>query len=699
MAEGALGTSWMIRALQDQYSGTKGRDVFGDDDLQRYFGIKGYASDPFVTVIASMSSSAGASDIRRVGAVELGRIGRFVFLRCRVSALGVLTRVPGVQRVDVAQAGVVRPPQRARTSQSLLGPGGTGRKGPESDSVGQFRSATYTGRGVVIGVIDTGIDWQHQDFIKPDGTSRILLLWDQEDDSWEKARTGSAPPYVDEDGQPIGTVYTKAQIDAALKGTGKVASSDKIGHGTAVAGVAAGNGRATANGVPAGTFAGIAPEADLIVVKGLHFPFGLAAKWVFERAKAQGKPCVVNMSFGTHFSPHDGSRPEERSLDELVGEGIPGTAICVSAGNERGDNSHAGGRFGPRAPGQLDVDAPYKVLDVAAGSTVALVAVFDKADEWGFAITGEQEPFKDSAGYATLYQVDKGGGTIGAYKYEVKDKRFTKLEEPENSSRFYFDQEGNSDIVLTMKLTGGRYYLWGYGATEKVVNGRFDLYLLSSEGGFSTGAEQRYLVSSPGTASAVITVGAFDFTRAWTNLNGKVSRYNLLLGNISDYSSPGYRRDGQVKPDIAAPGTYAISSLAKGCEMGLDVDGSPNARMITSDGLHLAWSGTSAASPYVAGVVALMLQKNPNLNATQIKKILAESAKSDDFTGRTPNPDWGFGKIDPERALKATPEVTQALAWYDASMFAKDRRSQNAGERSFNRKVILSDVRQAVGRL
>jgi subtilisin family serine protease len=127
-----------------------------------------------------------------------------------------------------------------------------------------------------------------------------------------------------------------------------------------------------------------------------------------------------------------------------------------------------------------------------------------------------------------------------------------------------------------------------------------------------------------------------------------MTTYNLEVGGISDFSSPGYRRDGVVKPDVAAPGRFAVSAMAEGSEMA----GGGDAH-ITSDGYHLAWEGTSASSPYVTGVVALMLQKNPSLTARQAKEILVKTAGSDRQTGAVPNETWGNGKVNPEAALRA----------------------------------------------
>jgi subtilisin family serine protease len=159
------------------------------------------------------------------------------------------------------------------------------------------------------------------------------------------------------------------------------------------------------------------------------------------------------------------------------------------------------------------------------------------------------------------------------------------------------------------------------------------------------------MVGSPGNADGVITVGSYDFRNTWINWADKSTTYNLELGNISDYSSPGYRIDGVIKPDLAAPGRFAISAMAVGSQM---AQGGGDAHR-TADGLHLAWQGTSASTPYVAGVVALMLEKNPGLDATTVKDILVRTATTDRQTGAVPNELWGYGKVNPEAALRATP--------------------------------------------
>jgi subtilisin family serine protease len=231
---------------------------------------------------------------------------------------------------------------------------------------------------------------------------------------------------------------------------------------------------------------------------------------------------------------------------------------------------------------------------------------------------------------------------------------------------------GNRD-TLWLPFPPGTYLIQGFGPTANVKRGEFDVYAPFApslyEAAFIYGAEKKKMIGSPGNAANVITVGSYDFRRDWNNQNGERTSYNLPVNGISDYSSPGgLRADGVFKPDITAPARYTISSLSEAARPGpsckcvdnehecanMGAEAGPSS--ITADGMHIAWSGTSAAAPYTAGVIALMLQKNPRLDAKQIKDILARSAiKNDRYVGAVPNPEWGYGKINPAGAIAATP--------------------------------------------
>ncbi len=617
-------------------------------------GSWGSDRDPAVGLAITLTPGADAEALTEVGATVYFQMGAVVYAGAPVSALAALEQSDAVAAIAPTKAAAFPRTPAADTMKIALPEIGRGATALPI----AFDHQGLTGKGVVVGVVDSGIDWKHADFRKPDGTTRILALWDMTDNSWESSggTVGSAPPH-DIGGKPLGTLYTQAQINAALKGVGTVHSQDLVGHGTACAGTAAGNGRATAGNVPAGRYAGVAPEADLLIVRagageGINSVYFLGTRWIAQTAKTRGEPCVISQSFGNQDNPHDGSTDEEAVMNDIAGAGKPGIAICAAAGNEGLDSFHAGGRFGPRQEGQADIQSSPVELFVTKDTE--LDAYFSDADDWGLAVVGLDN-----------FLVDETGSPDPMVVFHVKDGIKAKLKVPAKAPvdfQAYFDTvdmaptpDGKEDR-LSVPLPIGRYLLFGFGATANVPGGVFDLYLpFTGDASFGHGADKRYMVASPGNADNVLTVGAYNFRSGWANAEGKQTAYNLVLGDLSDYSSPGFRRGGAIKPDISAPATYMISPLAPGSEMSKDEDKTPDTAHITADGFHLAWSGTSAATPYVAGVVALMLQKNPALDAAQIKDILAKTATHDDFTGAVPNIHWGYGKIAPAAALAATP--------------------------------------------
>lgn len=655
--------SMPLKVLYRQFTSARGSKSegaeFSKQELSTLFGIGGEERNPAIEVALSVEGAANTAALEKAGAKIRLRAGDLIYASVPVLALQRLAQQPAVTSIKPMMGATIPKPPQDRVSPQML------REMRETRGervAGDFDRQTLTGKGVIVAIIDTGIDWSHQDFINADGTSRILYLYDLFDPSWTNSsgRIGSQPPLADRDNKPIGTLYSKAQINAALKGQGKVASKDFGGHGTACAGTAAGNGRATANGVLPETHKGIAPEADLIIVKADNGDGSIqnlgyyTVEWILNTAKSLGKPAVINMSFGTQYSSHDGDAPLERMLDNFVGPGKPGAVITVSAGNQGRDSFHAGSTFGPDRPGQADNFSSRIELFVTEEKGTHLTSYFNTNDDWGLAIVGLDTFFVDAAGKPVVFFLSRVGEDYGG-------KLSKPAKAPQNFNQYFkdgveIDSVGDKTHQVTIWLPKGRYDVYGFGASPKVTNGRFDLYIPDTDAGtFGKGNEERFMVGTPGNSTNVITVGAYDFRSSWTNVEGTQTFYNMKAGSISNYSSPGFRRDNIVKPEIAAPATYTISPLSKdSTSMGRKSDGTPNKSHITDDGLHLAWQGTSASSPYTAGVIALMLQKNPSLDAVQIKEILKKTAIRDELTGATPNPYWGYGKLNPVAAIRAT---------------------------------------------
>ncbi len=453
-----------------------------------------------------------------------------------------------------------------------------------------------TGKGVVVAVLDTGIDFRHPDFVldTPSGkASRILYFWDTLRDHKEGA-PGKPGPLKYPNGAAIGTVYTREELTADLRADkSRIPELDTGGHGTCCAGIAAGNGR----GDPGKSYVGVAPGADLIGVRlgAVHnienaYLLNAACAWIDK--KVGTRPVVVNCSFGGHLGSHDGYSVQERHISARFALDRKGRAICISAGNQRQLPSlHGLATFaGPLNKGALT---------------------------WSAGQGGLLGVYVDTASPDDVVVETAGLGTSKLHRYVSPLSGSLVLE---------------AEVALgargEMKLhskSGARLQAHGF-----IANGIF------------TGpcVTRTHLLGTPGTAHNAITVGSFDFNDGFDEAGIK-ARYGpdgreLNLGSLSFYSSPGpLRKGGPVKPDVVSPGQFHVAAAAKG---------SPGARDRT--GHYRKFNGTSASSPYTAGVIALMLEKKPALTTGEIKALFQKHAVKDDFTGGTPNREWGNGKLE-----------------------------------------------------
>lgn len=674
-----------LRMLYAQYrSSGKGSDdapaknEFSMEQLREIFGIANpINSNPMVGIAVTTASSANIAALKQSGMKVYMRQKNTVYGQVPVLSLAKIAGEKTVNRVAATKSAKtpelpkqLLPPAVLNADSKSAKAAPSSKNSKKTPLANEFKKGNFTGEGVLVGVIDTGIDWRHKDFLRPDGTSRIIAIWDMLDTSFQdsEGKIGTAPPKLDPEGEPLfGTVYTNAQINAALKGGVTVNTRDNQGHGTATAGTAAGNGASVG-----GKFQGVAPEADLIIVKaadcgGFVNEYIYGAAWLVQTAKQMNRPVVINQSFGGHFTAHNGTEQEEEFLNSLTGKGIPGVIFTVSAGNEGRYSMHGGGQFGARRKGQADItSSPLTVtipVERTGGGGSLLLGVFDSRDEWGTIVQPiGTNALVDKDSKPLWFYIFK---TDGELKYLIGDG----LSKPEWFDGFMQEIISNSSVgekndILALGLPPGSYRLWGFGASEKVADGNFDFYAPQYYAvDFGMGTAKSGMVGSPGNAANVITVGAYNFRNNWANNEGGETMFNLTVGDISDYSSPGGKRrsDGIFKPDISAPATYTISPLSQTaspdsntCE-GENLGAALGKSYVTSDGMHIAWSGTSASAPFTAGVIALMLQKNPALDAEQVRQIFIKTAKKGGVIGAVPNPAWGYGMLDAAAALRATP--------------------------------------------
>ena len=457
----------------------------------------------------------------------------------------------------------------------------------------QDRNTGLSGEGVLVGVVDSGIDYFHPDFRNEDGSSRILRLWDQ-------SIPGNPP-----EGYLTGTEYAKEEIDKALalgetEGRRFIPSRDFSGHGTAVLGIAAGNGRASD-----GVNRGIAYKSDLLVVKmgnarESSFPRTTelieGIDYLIRQAVKMGRSIAVNISFGNNYGSHQGDSLLETYISNVANVGR--SVICVGTGNNGNDRIHTAGKL---RQGQTDM------VEMSIGTyetTLNLQLWKAYADEIEISIetpSGERLPELSEKIGTQRYRA----GETDLLIYYGKPGPFQVTQE------IYFDF-----IPVGTYLTSGIWKLYLRG--RRIKEGNYNLWLpggrvLNSMTGFYRPTATETL-TIPSTAAKVVTVGAYD------------SRLNAF----ADFSGRGGKQLAYFKPDLVAPGVDVTAPAPGGGYSGM--------------------TGTSFAVPFVTGAAALMMEwgiarkNDPFLWGEKVKAYLRRGAQPLPGFEKYPNESVGWGE-------------------------------------------------------
>jgi subtilisin family serine protease len=492
-------------------------------------------------------------------------------------------------------------------------------------------SRPYKGNGVVVGVIDSGIDWKHQDF-KNAGGNRIRYLWDM-------SSSGNPPS-----GYGYGTEYTKAQLDANQ--CAQVDGNDGYGHGTHVAGTAAGNGGALSN------YIGMAPESDIVFIKGFRTGPGFAStdvvngcNYIFEKAQQLSKPAVINLSLGGHFGPHDGSSLYEQALSNLTSSG---KIIVAAAGNEGGETIHLSYPVeGTSFNGSLET-----IISLYNGAQIFAADMWYNGGNIMVGLIAYNSTTGNMIGYtppiAPGQKIENQPFSVAGTTYGYVTVDATETNNPNNgANRVIFIIDSNNGQINIGNVT---WTLYTYGT------GTFDAWAITG-GQFSTATPNSYVrpgddqktVGMPSTANKVICIGSYVTKTQWIDINGVTQNQpgNPVMGKISNFSSIGPSRDGRIKPDLVAPGEVIIAAYSSFLTQ------TPSSNILQG-GKHQKMQGTSMATPHVAGVVALLLEKNPALDYDQTVTILKNTTVKDGFTGTSANNTYGYGKLDAYNAFQNT---------------------------------------------
>ena len=456
------------------------------------------------------------------------------------------------------------------------------------------------GAGVIVGAIDTGIDYTHLDF-----------RYDSDDDGFEESSRILA--ILDQSHGLFGMEYSRQDIETDLANghgpnEGIVRQKDTDGHGTHVMGIAAGDGSSSSEG-----FVGVAPEAWIVMVKTTYFTSDILAgvEYIFDLADSLGVPAVVNLSLGGHEGPHDGTSLFEQGMDELVSG--PGRVIVVSAGNEGDQSIHTSDSLlGNTSSFRIDPD----------GWNAELGMWYPGSSQFTVAINPPSGPAIVAPGGTDSGVVQTAFGTV----------RLDNASSGANPS--------NGDHEVFIRLSG----LSGSGQWQVTVSdtggngGRFDAWITTGSAGIVNGNSSS-TIDEPGNAHDVITVGAFNTKAVWPSLSGDQNYLaSYPLGVLSSFSSQGPTRDGRTKPEISAPGAWVGAALSN--------DALWQGYLVHPDGVHIMELGSSMAAPHVSGAAALLLSIDPKLTAGEVRSLLTDAATRDGFTGAVPNDRWGWGKLN-----------------------------------------------------
>ncbi len=569
------------------------------------------------------------------------------------------------------------------------------RKDINTDSVHQGIDlpSKYDGKGVIIGVVDTGIDFNHKDFLGDNGT-RILYLWDMSDVS-----------DIDiPEGYTWGREYNKSQIDNSPELVLQKDGNGGGGHGTHVTGTASGSGRENIN------MKGIAPNADIIFVKAQrqHESGGFfsstdilaACQYIFKKADELGKPAVINMSLGSPIGPHDGSTLDEIALSNMVKDG---RIIVVAAGNEGSLPIHAGKQLSAGNIAETLI-LPINLCDIFPDFCPDIPNLFlTAADIWGDAnifdsvavgvydfsnpldpkYIGEVIVAKGESISNKLLEIDD---TV--YGFISIDAQSTQL--PTNNSFNVFitiSNGGNENIQIDNYIWSLRFVI--------AKDGRVDLWAgvpvpqtlpLQGINGVQMKGDNSMTISNYANCKNVISAASYITKSEWIDIDDNSQNTNATVGDRSLFSSIGPTRDGRLSPTITAPGQIVFASMSSHLDEGIGY----LRTYVLQGGKYIGMQGTSMASPHVAGVIALMLQSRPYLNFERIILHFIASARKDEFTGPTANTMWGLGKIDAYSAVREAATSVEEQSDIDISIFPNPSNGRIYIE--FNTNIYLEDL-------
>lgn len=522
---------------------------------------------------------------------------------------------------------------------------------------------SYNGEGVIIGIVDAGLDFDHPDFQDAQGNTRVLEYWDQ--------NMGYSFTHTPSYG--YGQVYDSAEINAGICPCNE--QTQYYGHGTNVTGIAAGNGQSSID------FKGVAPNAEIIVVSSNFSSFGWtntiadAVDYIFDRANFYGKPCVVNLSLGTYQGSHDAKDFASKLIEEDVVAQNGRAVVCAAGNSGNYDPYHLGynvtadtGLTWFELPSNAQVGNASLYLEVFGDTgDFENVSFAISADQTigGYAFKGESNYFSFSDAYAGSMQ-DTLWSFSGVYLGELD--AYADSSNGVCRLQIFLHNIDSLDLTYGLQVTGsGRFDLWS--GTGAGISGNamvFDDLPSSNDyhriSHYKLPDLNQSIVSSWACSDKVITVGNYTNRVQYVDVDENVvTMLGETQGAIAVTSSNGPSRLGFVKPEVAAPGDNTLTA-GSSWQIANQLALSTQRNRVAVGGMHHRARGTSMASPVVTGIGALFFEKCSGKNWEDFKNAITQNTIIDQSTGAVPNNAWGYGKVDALASLNSTTPRPELLA-------------------------------------
>lgn len=578
---------------------------------------------PEQTLTAFIKINASADEVMSCYSIKpLARKGNIYIAAIPVSRLGDVSNDARVERIEAGRSHLALMDSTATYTNTTYAYRGTSLPQP------------FTGKGVVMGVVDVGFDLTHPNFYDSTATTyRIKSLWDQ----LSTDTVGST--------LHVGRDYTTQQELLAL---GCTTDGTEQTHGTHTLGIAAGSGYDS-------PYRGMAYESDICLVanaigENAHFidsadlykynyaTDALAFKYIFDYAESVGKPCVISFSEGSYQDFQGYDQLYYAFIDSLVGAG---KILVSAAGNNGGKPSYIIKPQGMASAGSFiqkwGTRSVYFTIKAARHFRLKLATYSTSVDTISIS-TSDVLHAADST--LTIADTLSGGYTV----------KITAYANSIDSAETVYDVQVSGPMSIGM-VTPLSFQVIGADAKVEVFKTTGEWVSNSLDPTLCDGINA-YNVFSPSSCKSVICVGATAWRKSYVNYMGERKETAAKAdGTLADYSSVGPTFEGNIKPDVVAPGTNVISSYSS-----YYLENNPEASDISSDVEHFnfnnrtyAWNantGTSMACPVVAGAIALWLEANPNLSPQDIMEVLKHTCRKPEPTLTYPNNHYGYGEID-----------------------------------------------------